>query len=89
MLGAFLGLSAMAQFWVVMLTEGANELIKHMVLANFMTALLIVVTCYGTVVRPRWSTADQDAFGEPARTSPDLDTGIGPVTGPRSVSHSL
>jgi len=86
--GAFLGLSAMAQFWVVMLTEGASDLIRHMVLANFMTALLIVVTCYGTVVRPRRSTADQHTLGEPARTSPDSDTGIRPVTGPRSVSHS-
>lgn len=44
--GLLLATSSIAQFWVVMLTEGASDLIKHMVLANFMTALLIAVAGY-------------------------------------------
>ncbi|MDP9091887.1 MAG: hypothetical protein M3N95_02840 [Actinomycetota bacterium] len=44
--GIFAGLSAVAQFWVVMLTEGASDLIKHMVLANYMTALTFVIAGY-------------------------------------------
>lgn len=44
--GLLLATSSIVQFWVVMLTEGASDLIKHMFLANFMTALLLVVAGY-------------------------------------------
>ncbi len=44
--GLLLASSTIAQFWVVMLTEGASDLIKHMLLANFMTSLLIAVAGY-------------------------------------------
>ncbi|MEZ0165579.1 hypothetical protein AB2L27_12525 [Kineococcus sp. LSe6-4] len=33
-----------SQFWVVMLTEGASDLVKHMVGANFTLALVVVLT---------------------------------------------
>ncbi|MEO6020988.1 MAG: hypothetical protein ABIP45_12145 [Knoellia sp.] len=44
--GLLLAFSSMVQFWVVMLTEGASDLIKHLVLTNFMTALLMVMAGY-------------------------------------------
>jgi hypothetical protein len=43
-LGLFVALSMMAQFWVVMLTEGAQDLTKHLVFTNFLAGLLAVIT---------------------------------------------
>ncbi len=45
-LGLVLAWSSIAQFWVVMLTVGAADLVKHMVLSDFLTALLFLVGGY-------------------------------------------
>jgi hypothetical protein len=42
--GLVLGTAVVTQFWAVMLTEGASDLIKHMVFTNLLLALLFVVT---------------------------------------------
>jgi len=39
--GLLLATSSIVQFWVVMLTEGASDLIKQMVLASFMTRTVV------------------------------------------------
>jgi hypothetical protein len=43
-LGLFVALSMMAQFWAVMLSEGASDLYKHLVFTNFLAGLLAVIT---------------------------------------------
>ena len=42
--GVFLVIGLVTQFWVVVLTDGASDLVKHLVVTNLMTALLLVVT---------------------------------------------
>ncbi|MDP9115824.1 MAG: hypothetical protein M3O28_00845 [Actinomycetota bacterium] len=67
--GMFLGLSAIAQFWVVMLTEGASDLIKHMVLANYLLALMFVITGYAGYLIRRSNSSRRDPPA-PAESSP-------------------
>lgn len=42
--GVFLAVGAAGQFWVALLTDGASDLIKHLVVADFCVALLFVTT---------------------------------------------
>ena len=73
-LGIFLATSSIAQFWAVMLTEGASDLIKHMALANFMTALLFVIALYAAFLLltsdPPGSAAPVPTAEDPQRAGP-------------------
>ncbi|WP_033338546.1 glycan biosynthesis hexose transferase WsfD [Catenuloplanes japonicus] len=59
--GLFLASAVIAQFWAVMLTEGASDLLKHMVFANLLCLILFVVT-----------GAALATFREPVERDPDL-----------------
>lgn len=41
--GVFLAVGAAGQFWVALLTDGASDLVKHLVVADFSVALVLVV----------------------------------------------
>ncbi|PRY16869.1 hypothetical protein [Kineococcus rhizosphaerae] len=42
--GVFLAVGAAGQFWVALLTDGASDLIKHLVVADFCVALVFATT---------------------------------------------
>jgi hypothetical protein len=60
--GLFLASAVIAQFWTVMLTEGASDLLKHLVFANLLCLLLFVVTgaTLATFRAPAIDRIDQD-----------------------------
>ncbi|WP_430335322.1 hypothetical protein [Rhodococcus sp. ACT016] len=48
--GLFLVVAAIAQFWAVNLSEGASDLIKHLMLTNLTVGLVLVFGVYSMVV---------------------------------------
>lgn len=47
--GLFLAVAVAGQFWVALLTDGASDLIKHLVFADFCVALLLVAALAGII----------------------------------------
>ncbi|OYD61138.1 glycan biosynthesis hexose transferase WsfD [Rhodococcus sp. OK302] len=48
--GLFLAVAALAQFWAVNLSEGASDLIKHLMLTDFTTGLVLILGAYSVIV---------------------------------------